>query len=77
MPEILPVTLPVTLPVKFAEIVPAEKSPDTSLDTIVFVKLVLVALLANNSAVWILEAVEPPTKITVGKVAVPPKSPAN
>jgi len=72
-PKTMPVTL-VALPDKFAVIVPAEKSPLALLLTIVLLVLLAVAALANNSAVRIVEELDPPTLFTVGASAVPPKS---
>ena len=68
---------PVTFPVRFAVIMPAAKSPLASRFTIVLGVLSVVAALADNYAVLIFAAVDPPTVNTVGKSAVPPKSPAS
>ena len=89
--DAFPLRLPVTLPVKFAVIVPAEKLPLASLFTIVLIVLLavaavtelfnvvmlLVAELILVSKLAILDALTPPTLLTVGELAVPPKSPAN
>jgi len=60
-----------------AVMVPAEKSPEASLLTIVLAVLSLVAELARSAAVAILAAVAPPTVLTEGAAAVPERSPAN
>ena len=65
------------LPNKSAVIVPALKFPTISLLTIVLLLLTSVAALAKMVAVLIVEELDPPTLLTVGEVAMPPKSPAN
>ena len=80
VPPFAPATIPVTLvdvPIKFAVIVPALKLPEPSLFTIVFAVLLFVAALANNSAVLISAAADPPTLATLGVPALPVKSPVN
>ena len=76
-PVRLPVTFPVTFPDKAAVIVPAEKLPLASLFTIVLTVLLFVAAAIVVLIVPIVEALTPPTLFTVGKLAVPAKSPAN
>ena len=77
LPVTLPVKLPVTLPVRDAVIVPALKFPFASRLTMVPAVFASVAALANSVAVLIVEELEPPTLLTVGAAAIPPKSPAS
>ena len=80
VPPFAPATIPVTfveVPIKLAVMVPAVKLPVASLFTMVLAELLLVAAFANNSAVLISAAADPPTLATVGFVAFPDKSPAN
>ena len=72
-----PVRFPVTFPVKLAVMVPAEKLPLASLFTIVLTVLLFVAAVTIVLIVLIVEELTPPTLFTVGKLAVPAKSPAN
>ena len=76
-PVTFPVILPVTFPTKFALIVVAEKFPLPSLLTTAFAKFALVAVPKAFTVAAILSFVFPPIVITIGAVAVPPKSPAN
>jgi hypothetical protein len=55
--DALPVTLPVTFPVKFAVIVPAEKLPDASRDTMAFAVFALVAVVAELATLPAVEIV--------------------
>ena len=73
----LPVKSPVTLPVNSAVIFPALKFPLASLFTMVLAVFASVEALANNSAVCMVEELEPPTVFTIGDAAIPLKSPAN
>ena len=80
VPPLIPLTIPVTfvaVPIKLAVISPALKLPFASLLTMVLFVAFSVAALAKIVAVLISVAVDPPTVATVGKVAVPAKSPAN
>ena len=75
VPPLAMVTMPVRLvafPVKF----PAN-APFASRLTMLFAKFEFVALLAKLTPATISSLVFPPTVITVGLAAVPPKSPAN
>ena len=75
VPPLAMVTMPVILvafPVKF----PAN-APFASRLTMLFAKFEFVALLAKLTPATISSFVFPPTVITVGLAAVPPKSPAN
>ena len=80
VPPFAAATIPVTLvevPNKLAVIVPALKSPDAFLLTIVLLVFAAVAAFANRTPVWMLDALDPPTLVTVGRSAVPPKSLVN
>ena len=76
-PVIFPTTFPVCVPTVFALMVVAEKFPLPSLFTTVFAMFTLVAVPKALTVAAILSLVFPPTSITKGAVAVPPKSPAN
>ena len=65
------------LPAKLAVIIPALKLPLPSLLTIVLGVLSEVAEAILLAIVVIVEELTPPTVFTLGKSAVPPKSPAN
>ena len=75
LPVTLPVKLPVTLPIRLELILVAEKLPLPSLFTTAFAKLVLVAVANASTVEAMLSFVFPPTSITTGAEAVPPKSP--
>ena len=75
---ILPAKVAVeALPIKLAVILPALKFPLPSRFTIVLGVFKFVAALANTSAVWIVEELDPPTVFTVGEAAIPDRSPDN
>ena len=74
-PVIFPITSPVWVPIVLALIFPAEKLPLPSRLTIVLAKLVFVEVANAFTENATLSFVFPPTVITVGKDAVPPKSP--
>ena len=76
-PVIFPITFPVTFPIKLEEMVPALKSPFASRFTKAFAKLLDVPFPKATTVAAILSLVFPPTFITRGFAAVPPKSPAN
>ena len=65
------------LPAKLAVIIPALKLPLPSLLTNVLIVFVEVAEAILLAIVVIVEELTPPTVFTLGKSAVPPKSPAN
>ena len=65
------------VPLNVPVIVPVEKSPLTSLLTIVFGVLDDVADSTFDATVVIVDDTTPPTLFTVGKSAVPPKSLVN
>ena len=76
-PDTFPITSPVWVPIVFALIFPAEKLPLPSRLTRVLAKLVFVEVANAFTEKAILSLVLPPTVMTVGKDAVPPKSPPN
>ena len=75
--DAFPLRLPVTFPDKAAVIVPAEKLPLASLFTMVLTVLLFVAAVTVVLIVPIVEELTPPILLTVGEMALPPKSPAN
>ena len=77
LPVTLPVKFPVTLPIKLALIELALKSPFASLFTKALAKLSAVPFPKATTVAAILSFVFPPTLITNGLLAVPPKSPAS
>ena len=62
------------VPLNVPVMVPVEKPPLTSLLTIVLGVLVEVAELTDDATVVIVDELTPPTLLTVGKSADPPKS---
>jgi len=74
---VLAVVNPLAVPLKVPVIIPVEKSPLLSLLTIVFGVLSDVAESTFDATVVIVDEITPPTLLTVGKSAVPPKSLAN
>ena len=65
------------MPDKLAVMIPALKLPLASLLTNVLGVLIEVAEAILLAIVVIVEELTPPTVFTIGKSAVPPKSPAN
>ena len=65
------------VPLNVPVIVPVEKPPLPSLLTIVLGVLVDVAELTDDATVVIVDELTPPTLLTVGNTAVPPKSLVN
>ena len=76
-PVTSPITLPVCKPIEFALIVPALKLPLPSLLTTAFAKFAFVAVPKAFTVAAILSFVFPPTLITTGLLALPPRSLAN
>ena len=77
LPAKLPVTFPVTFPINAEVIVPALKLPLPSLWTKVLGVFVEVAEATLELIVVMVEELTPPTVFTIGRSAVPPKSPAS
>ena len=81
---VIPIVLPAVnalaldaVPLNVPEMIPVEKPPLTSRLTIVFAVLDDVAEFTADATVVIVDELTPPTLLTVGASAVPPKSPAN
>jgi hypothetical protein len=74
---VLPVVNPLAVPLNVPVIVDAEKLPLPSLLTIVFDVFDDVAESTFDATVVMVEELTPPTVLTIGEAALPPKSPAN